>query len=128
MKKILMFLIAVFFAAVVLGQKTSYSEIKITAMPKNTTDWLKKNMPKSTIVKAGINTDKGVKTYMVLLDYKGNKRMVRFDKNGKYLGKGSGMTKEEEAKAKSEAIRNSGQPAQTAPDTKKEGAAEPIKK
>ena len=83
-------LAAFLFAATLFAQNSNnYSEIKISALPKNATDWIKKNMPQATILKAGVGTENNATIYYTQLEMKGDKRVIRFDKNGNYLGKGA---------------------------------------
>ena len=88
MKKIFLILIALFFAAVIFAQTSKYTEIKVSALPKNATTWIKKNLPDATILHAGVTTENNQTIYLTQLSVKGDKRIVRFDKNGNFLGKG----------------------------------------
>jgi hypothetical protein len=125
MKKLIIVVIAVFLATVTFGQKQNYTEIKPSALPKNATTWIKKNMSQSTIQKAAVSTDKGTTTYLVILEYNGNKKMIRFNKNGEYLGKGTSNRDNPQAKPVQQQQQKTTTPAQ-ADDSKK--TTEPIKK
>ncbi len=89
MKKFIALLFVMLFSAAVFAQTKDYTEIKVSALPKNTTDWIKKNMPQGTIVKAAVGNENNQKIYFAQVEVKGDKRLLRFDKDGNFLGKGT---------------------------------------
>jgi uncharacterized alpha/beta hydrolase family protein len=117
MKKIFLFIVILAFTAVIFAQTNNYTEIKISALPKNTTAWLKKNMSQGTIIKAAVGTENNAKIYFVQLEVKGDKRIMRFDKDGNLLGKGA-----------RDQDKNSPKPVPVTPAQQKTDPAQPAKK
>jgi hypothetical protein len=89
MKKIILIFAGILFSTVIFAQKST--EIPAAKLPKATTDYLKDNLPGTKIDKAFKVEDKGVVTYNVTVDVKGNKHMFIFDKDGKFLKKGDNL-------------------------------------
>jgi hypothetical protein len=86
MKKVIAFLIAIFFTLAVYSQQTE--EIKVSALPKATTAWLAQNFKESTPNRAAkVLENKAVLGYVASISDKGRKTILVFDKSGQYLGR-----------------------------------------
>jgi len=86
MKKLIFFLLAVFIFFHASAQRNT--EIKPSQLPKVTTDFIKGNLPNSTIFKAIKVVENGSLTYTVGVIVNKNKHLYIFDQDGKFLKKG----------------------------------------
>jgi hypothetical protein len=84
-------MLAVLFGTVVFAQK--YTEFKTSEIPKAATEYIKTNLPGAGIEKAVKSDDNGTITYNVMIDTKGRKHILVFDKNGNFVRKGDDLFK-----------------------------------
>lgn len=64
------------------------NEVKIPDLPNGISDYVKKNIPGGTIVRAGTIEEKGILTYVVMVKDNNGKHAYLFDKSGNFTGKG----------------------------------------
>ena len=65
-----------------------YTEIKVSQLPKATQDYIQRNLSGQKITRVVKSENNGVLTYGVAFETGGNKRVLVFDKDGKYIQKG----------------------------------------
>jgi hypothetical protein len=92
MKKVTLTLIAALFATLIFAQ--TKTELKSSELPKTITDYLATNVKAYTIYKSFKVDSKGVITYDVIMTKGSDKRMMVFDKDGKFIKKGDQESKE----------------------------------
>ena len=114
MKTVLITCAALLISGFLFAQKTT--DIPVAKLPKAATDYIKENLPGTTITKATKVEDKGVITYNVSIDVKGRKHILVFDKDGKFLKKGDDLIQSSAPKNKPV----SAPPAKTTSDKKAE--------
>jgi len=83
----------IMFAGMVFSQDRKTTELKPSQLPKDVTNWITKNISGGKITRAGKVEEKGVVTYVAVVDQKGRKHSYLFDKDGKYAGKGDNAVK-----------------------------------
>ena len=83
----------IMFAGVAFSQDRKTTELKPSQLPKDVTNWISKNISGGKITRAGKVEEKGVVTYVAVVDQKGRKHSYLFDKDGKYAGKGDNSMK-----------------------------------
>jgi hypothetical protein len=93
MKKVMFLFIASFLFATVFAQEKKTTEIKINQLPKGVSDWVTQNVAGGKITRAGKIEEKGVISYVAMVDMKGQNRAFLFDKDGKFTGKGDDLLK-----------------------------------
>ena len=106
---------AVMLTAVLYAQDKKMTELKTTQLPKEVTDFIAKNMPGSTITRAGKIEDKGVVSYVAVLERQGTKHAYQFDKDGKLIGKADHLNLSGAKPVKASTVTD---PAQAAPAAK----------
>jgi YD repeat-containing protein len=99
MKKLMFFLAAVVFSTMLHAQDKKVTEIKTTDLPKEVTTFITKNMPGAKITRAGKVDEKGVISYLAVLERQGTKHAYQFDKEGKLIGKADNMNLQSAGKA-----------------------------
>ena len=91
MKKLIALFAVISFSIALYAQKAE--EIKVSALPKNTTAWVTQNFKGGTIERAAKVTDgKKVIGYCASVEADRRKMILVFDKNGKYLNRVKKMT------------------------------------
>ncbi|MFZ4520629.1 MAG: hypothetical protein ACOYNC_02925 [Bacteroidales bacterium] len=93
MKKIVFVIIAAMFSMAVFAQDRKITEIKTNQLPKAVSEYVSKNLGGGAITRAAKIEEKGVTSYMAMVDLHGQKRPFLFDKDGKFVGKGDDMLK-----------------------------------
>jgi hypothetical protein len=88
MKRIFMIVISALIVTAVMAQDKKMSELKTSQLPKETTKWVTTNIPGGKIARAGKIEEKGVLTYVAVVESSGQKHAYLFDKDGKFSGKG----------------------------------------
>jgi hypothetical protein len=91
MKKIMLMMIAAMFSLVIFAQDKKMTEVKVDQLPKEATKWITQNLAGGTITRAGKIEEKGVTSYVAVVEVKGQKHAYLFDKDGKFTGKGDNM-------------------------------------
>ena len=99
MKKLMIFLMMIMFAGVTFSQDRKTTELKASQLPKEATNWISKNISGGKITRCGKVEEKGVVTYVAVVEQKGRKHSYLFDKDGKYTGKGDNAIKANTPKA-----------------------------
>jgi hypothetical protein len=92
MKKVTLTLFIALFSMMVFAQ--TKTEMKPSELPKSITDYIAQNVKAFTIFKAFKVDSKGVITYDVVVTKGSDKRILVFDKDGKFMKKGDQETKE----------------------------------
>jgi len=118
MKKIMFLLVAAMLSTMLFAQDRKMSELKVNQLPKEVTDFIKKNMPGSTITRAGKIDEKGVISYVTVLERKGTKHAYRFDNEGKLIGKADNILKTSAGSMKTAPSNATTDPSQAAPAAK----------
>jgi hypothetical protein len=121
MKKVILTTVVAIFAMMVYAQ--TKNELKPADLSKPITEYVKQNMPTYTITKAFKVDSKGVITFDVVVTKGAEKRLLVFDKDGKFVKKGDQETKTTFKNAKDPKAMP---PAKT-PPAKEEKASEPKK-
>ena len=93
MKKMMFLMIACMIAAATFAQDRKVTELKIDQLPKGVSEWVTKNVAGGKITRAGKVEEKGVLSYVAMVDMKGQNRAFVFDKEGKFVGKGDDLLK-----------------------------------
>ncbi len=83
MKKLTILLIAVLFSTMAVAQ--NFTEIKSSEIPKKATTYIKQNFPNFELGRAGKVDIKGTTKYAIVVDSRGRKSILVFDKTGNYL-------------------------------------------
>ncbi len=83
----------VMFSGLVFSQDRKTTELKPSQLPKEANAWISTNLAGGKITRAGKVEEKGVVTYVAVVDLKGRKHSYLFDKDGKYAGKGDNALK-----------------------------------
>ena len=91
MKKIIFTLVLTLCSAFLFAQ--NYAEISTSQLPKGATSYISKNFKGMSIIRAVKVNDNGVIKYGTVLDGKGRKYTLVFDKDGKFLDKGEDLLK-----------------------------------
>lgn len=91
MKKIILLFVAAIMVLAVTAQERKVVELKKEQLPKTTQKYIADNFPGGTVARAGKVDDKGVVSYVVVIDTKGRKHSYVFDKDGNFQGKGDKM-------------------------------------
>ncbi len=69
-----------------------YEEIKISQLPKGVTTYVEKNMPGGTIVRAAKGVENGQDLYAAVIEIRGDKRIMIFDKDGNFVRRAKSLT------------------------------------
>ena len=93
MKKVVFLMIAAMFSLAVFAQDRKVTEIKTNQLPKAVAEYVTKNLGGGAITRAGKIEEKGVTSYMAMVDMHGQNRAFLFDKDGKFLSKGDDLLK-----------------------------------
>jgi hypothetical protein len=102
MKKIFLLLLISIFSTGAFAQ--NYTEVKTPQLPKKITTFFTKNFKSYTLIRAAKAIDNGVLKYAVVVEINGNNKSVYiFDKDGKFLTRGTSLKAIEQAKANSKA-------------------------
>jgi hypothetical protein len=97
MKRIILLVVSLCFASFLFAQKTT--EIKTNQLPKAVTKYVTDNMPGSTISKAVKIEDGKTVQYGTVVDSKGRKHILIFDKDGKFVKKADKLTEDQKQQA-----------------------------
>ena len=92
MKRIILMTVVAIFATVVFAQ--TKTELKPADLLKPITEYVAHNMTTFTILKAFKVDSKGVITFDVIVAKGAEKRLLVFDKDGKFIKKGDQQTKD----------------------------------
>jgi hypothetical protein len=114
MKKAFLLLSLSLFITCLVAQ--DYTEVKIKDIPKSITASIKKNMNSAPILRAATATENGVLKYYIVIEMRGDKSILVYDKTGKLLGRQHRLNEKQKAAAKN------------ASDKKPEGTTTPVKK
>jgi hypothetical protein len=126
MKKITLLFVLAIYSVMLIAQDKKMSEIKIDQLPKGVSTWVGQNAAGSKIIRAAKMEEKGVLSYIAVLDMKGTKHAFQFDKDGKYIGKADNLLKGQQPPA----TKVQAAPAGTNTDPKQQGtpvAKPPVK-
>ncbi len=93
MKKIMLVFVAAIFSMVIFAQDKKMTEIKVNQLPKGVAEYVAKNFGGNPIARAGKIEEKGVTSYVAMVEMSGQKRAFLFDKDGKFTGKGDDLFK-----------------------------------
>jgi hypothetical protein len=91
MKKLSLTLVLFLSFVVVFAQ--TYQEIKVSKLPKGVTNYVAANFRGAKIVKAGQGSQNGITYYGAVLEDRGRKFSMIFDKDGNFLQKVENLSK-----------------------------------
>lgn len=69
-----------------------YVEIKTSDLPKGVHEYVTSNMPGGVIARAVSGTEQGQTVYAAVIEFRGNKRVMVFDKEGSFLRKADNLS------------------------------------
>ena len=101
MKKLIAMILMAGFTLVAAAQ--TYTDIKVSELPKATRDYVSQNMPDATITRAVKYDNNGTVNYGVVFESRGNKRVLVFDQNGNFLQKGDHLRLDQKGTAPTQA-------------------------
>lgn len=88
MKTVIIIFMALVVSMTAGAQDKKMSELKTSQLPAATVKWVNDNVPGGKIARAGKIEEKGVITYVAVVEREGRKNSFLFDKDGKFTGKG----------------------------------------
>lgn len=99
MKKMILFLLAIFFSGFVSAQERKISEIQVSQLPKGVSNYVNQTLPGSKIMQAAKVVENASTSYIALVNVNGKNHAYLFDSNGKFKGKPDpGLIKEAKLK------------------------------
>jgi hypothetical protein len=126
MKKAVLTIMVALFATMLFAQ--TKTELKASELPKSITEYLAKNVSAMTFFKAFKVDSKGVITYDVIMAKGSDKRMLVFDKDGKFLKKADEEAKETLKNAPDASGKPSTAPKSAPASDQKKTTTDPAKK